>query len=119
MRVIIAGSRSIADIKHIYAAVAKSGIDHIDTILCGTARGVDLLGKEYGEINDITVEDYPADWDKWGKSAGYRRNEWMAGESDALIAVWDGKSKGTGHMVDIMRGRNLPVTVYLVPEDKR
>ena len=54
---------------------------------------------------------YPAQWDKYGKRAGYRRNEQMAEVADGLIAFWDGQSKGTKHMIDIMTEKNLPTKV--------
>lgn len=59
----------------------------------------------------LGVLSCPADWDKHGKSAGYKRNEEMARNADALIAFWDGKSKGTKHMIDIARECNLPARI--------
>ena len=50
-------------------------------------------------------------WDKYGKKAGYLRNVEMAENANALIAFWDGKSKGTKHMIDIATERNLPIRV--------
>jgi hypothetical protein len=44
-----------------------------------------------------------ADWDTYGKSAGYRRNADMAKYSDAVVCFWDGVSKGTKHMIDLAR----------------
>ena len=57
------------------------------------------------------MEIYPAQWKKFGKRAGYRRNEQMAEVADALIAFWDGSSRGTKHMIDIMNEKNLLVRV--------
>ena len=51
--------------------------------------------------------EFPADWDKHGKSAGYKRNLEMAENADALIAFWDGESRGTKHMIDIAKEKNL------------
>jgi hypothetical protein len=57
------------------------------------------------------IKRYPADWDTFGKSAGYRRNEQMAEDADALVAFWDGESKGTAHMIDTMAAMDKPVRV--------
>ena len=52
--------------------------------------------------------------EKFGKSAGFRRNEQMAEFADALIAFWDGKSHGTKHMIDTAteKGMNVSVVNY-------
>jgi hypothetical protein len=57
---------------------------------------------------------FPPDWKKYGKSAGYRRNKEMAEVADALVAFWDGKSKGTANMIDLMRkaGKPLKIVYY-------
>ena len=65
----------------------------------------------------IPCEKYPADWDKYGKSAGYRRNEQMADNADSLIALWDGRSRGTKHMIDIAHRKGLKVYVHLIADD--
>ena len=57
------------------------------------------------------MEVFPANWNKFGKSAGFRRNEQMAEVADALIAFWDGKSHGTKHMIEIMENKKLLVKV--------
>jgi hypothetical protein len=56
---------------------------------------------------------HPAQWDTYGRSAGYRRNEAMADAADSLIAFWDGRSKGTKHMIELARHLNLEVTVVM------
>lgn len=111
MKVIIAGSRSINSYDTINQAIVSSKFD-IDTVISGTARGVDTLGEQWASFNDRHVERFPADWSKYGKSAGYKRNEQMASVADALIAVWDGKSKGTKHMIDIMNKLGKKVYIY-------
>lgn len=64
--------------------------------------------------NNVPVEKYPANWDKYGKSAGYIRNEEMAKVADSLLAIWDGKSRGTKHMIDIATKKGLTVFIYKV-----
>jgi hypothetical protein len=101
MRVIIAGSRSITDYDFVCRVIEESCFD-VTEVVSGTARGVDQLGERWAKDNGIPVAHFPADWDKYGKSAGYVRNTDMGDYADALIAVWDGESRGTNHMVDIM-----------------
>lgn len=58
-----------------------------------------------------SVDQYPADWDTYGKSAGYRRNEDMAKIADACIVFWDGESRGSKHMIDIAEREGLPLRI--------
>jgi len=112
MRVIIAGSRGITDIKIIAEAVAESEFK-ITSVVSGTARGVDKLGEEWAKTNGIDLIQYPANWNKYGKLAGYRRNVEMASDCDALIAIWDGESNSnTAHIIDTAEQYGLEVFVY-------
>ena len=93
---------------------AINDIDWIPTvILSGTARGADKLGERWAAENSVRLEYYPANWDRYGKSAGYRRNAKMAANADAMIALWDGKSRGTKHMIDIAMGAGLKVYMWI------
>ena len=115
MKVIIAGSRSIKK----YEDVAKA-IDHIlsehdlkvSEVVSGTAYGVDKLGEKYAEEHNIAIKQFPANWRKYGKSAGYKRNCEMAVYADACIVIWDGESKGSKHMIDIAKKEGLRLFVY-------
>lgn len=111
MKVIIAGSRDITDKWAIVEAVGATDWI-IDEVVSGAARGVDTLGEEFAAIHNIPIKQFPAEWDVHGKSAGYVRNYAMAQYADALIAVWDGKSKGTLNMINTMANLNKPVFVY-------
>ena len=113
MKTIIAGSRNITDYKLIEDAVRCSGFD-VSEIVSGAARGVDQLGEEYAKKRNIPIKKMPADWDKFGKSAGYRRNAEMALYADALVAIWDGKRKGTKHMIDLAIKHNLCYYIYTI-----
>ena len=54
---------------------------------------------------------FAADWERFGKVAGVRRNHQMAQAGDMLLAFWDGQSAGTAHMVQCMRQLGKPVVV--------
>jgi hypothetical protein len=80
-------------------------------IVCGLAKGADTSGKEWADCHDIPVTFFPAEWKKFGKSAGALRNREMGNYADVLLAFWDGKSRGTKHMIDYMRYLGKPVFV--------
>lgn len=111
MRVIIAGSRDITDYKQVEAAYLSSNIP-ITEIVSGGARGVDALGEQVAKNFGIPIKVFPADWDKHGKRAGPLRNIQMAEYADGLIAIWDGKSKGTKHMIDQANKQGLVVYIF-------
>lgn len=113
MKTIIAGSRGITDFDTIKQAIKESEFE-ITEIVSGTARGVDQLGEKYGRINNINISKFPAKWDLYGRSAGYKRNAEMAEYADALIAVWDGESKGTKHMIELAEGVGLRLFIFEV-----
>lgn len=111
MRTIIAGSRGFKNINHVFMAVANSEFE-VTQVVSGCAEGIDKLGEEYAAFMKIPVQKFPADWETYGKSAGYIRNKQMAENADALIAIWDGESKGTKHMIDIAEAKGLKVFVF-------
>jgi hypothetical protein len=114
-KVIIAGSRGFSNYKLLREQCNKYLREKRKTsnviIVSGHARGADTLGEKYAQDEGFALEIYPAQWKKLGKQAGYRRNEQMAEVADALIAFWDGSSRGTKHMIDIMNEKNLLVRV--------
>ena len=112
MRVIIAGGRDFSDYERLSerALHLLSAQDQV-TIVCGEARGADSLGKRLAYEKGWKGLSFPADWDKHGKVAGYKRNDEMARNADALIAFWDGKSRGTKHMIDLAKKYGLQTRI--------
>lgn len=110
MRVIIAGSRTITDYSVVALAIKTSGFP-VTEVVCGMARGVDNLGLEWALNTDTPVKRMPADWRKHGLSAGFKRNTEMAAYAEALIAVWDGHSRGTKQMIEAAKARRLKIYV--------
>jgi len=106
MKTIIAGSRHIEDASVVEQAILESGF-RITCVISGAAKGVDELGQAWAEKNNILIELYPALWDKFGKSAGSKRNEVMAYSGEALIALPCKHSKGTKDMLERARNRGL------------
>lgn len=125
LRVIIAGSRDFDDFPKLmdsctdilFKITEKRNDLYKIRIVSGTARGADRLGEQYAKVAKYEVSRFPADWDGLGKRAGYVRNAEMAkyavtdGNYGVLIAFWDGKSKGTKHMIDLAEKNGLEVHI--------
>lgn len=114
MKVIVAGGRDFNDYSSLEYALNQlqnSYPNEIIEIVSGNARGADTLGERWAKENNKNIHYFKADWNKFGKSAGYKRNEKMAEFADALIAFWDGNSKGTNHMINLAREYKLKVKV--------
>lgn len=114
-KIIIAGGRDFNDISLVnntLGAILPNGTRAEDVqIISGGARGADKLGEQVARDNNTNLAIFPAQWDLHGKSAGYKRNELMAANADILVAFWDGKSRGTNHMINIATDRGLQVHV--------
>lgn len=115
MNVIIAGSRDLGTYLQVDDACAQfeEQVGRIERVVSGTARGVDQMGEEWARKNGRGVTRFPANWDRFGKRAGYLRNEDMAKHADGLVAIWDGESRGTRHMIHTMKDAGLPVVVHI------
>jgi hypothetical protein len=116
-KVIVAGSRNITSYELVeetlLAWMGWYDITSRDmTIVSGTARGVDQLGEQFARDYATDLIKMPADWDRFGKSAGYKRNREMAKVADAAVIFWDGESKGTKHMIDLAKEYNLKLHVF-------
>ena len=115
-RIIIAGGRDFNDYDRLCAFMDQYcldndlGPDNTDFI-SGEARGADSMGKQWALSRGYKVQLHPADWNLHGKSAGYIRNKQMADEATALVAFWDGSSKGTGNMIWVATKAGLKVHI--------
>lgn len=116
MKCILAGSRGIVDLEIVKQAISSSGIA-ITELVSGGARGVDTLGEMWAKENSIPIKVFKPDWNTYGKAAGPLRNIQMGDYAEALIACWDGKSKGTNHMIDYATSKGLKVYVHLVVKE--
>ena len=130
IRIIIAGSRDFNDYPKLNEEVfrillkvnMKYGIDKEQfEIVSGHARGADLLGERFADQYGIKKKVFPVtreEWNRFGKSAGYRRNAEMAryavdNSIGILIAFWDKKSNGTKSMIELANRYKLN-EVYVV-----
>jgi hypothetical protein len=110
MRVIIAGGRDFNDFWVLQDAIEESGFD-IETVVSGGAKGVDAMGEIFANEMNLKLNIYQADWERHGRAAGPIRNRKMAEHADALIALWDGKSRGTKNMIETATKLGLKVYV--------
>ena len=111
-KVIVAGGRDFSDYQLLVEKCDKYLANKANIeIVSGTAKGADSLGERYANEKGYSVKTFPADWGAFGKRAGYLRNEQMANYANALIAFWDGESRGTKHMIDIATEKGLLVKV--------
>lgn len=115
MRVLICGDRNWNDKE----SIGKT-IDSLEkkptTIIHGGAKGADSLGAECASERGIPIIKFPAEWTKYGKSAGYVRNQQMLheGKPNLVIAFNDNiiNSKGTKMMMELARKSNITVLLY-------
>ena len=120
-RLLVCGSRTITDKNWIYSQIESYWYEHLacysDPIMIEVgARGVDLIARSYAIDNEWEIEEYPAEWDKYGKSAGYIRNDIMVKKADEVLILWDGTSKGTKHDIDLCKKYNKPHKIVIYEE---
>ena len=86
---------------------------HIDEIISGGAKGADLIAKRLATKYKVKYTEFPADWDKYGKFAGFKRNIQIVDSSDMVLAFWDGTSKGTAHSLSLAKqAKKNTIIVY-------
>ena len=115
-KIVVAGGRSYTNYE-----VMATALDHLFSeaigrresimIVSGAAKGADLLGERYAAEREYELLRMPAQWDTFGKSAGYKRNVEMANVANGVVVFWDGESKGAKHMIDIAESKNLPTRI--------
>jgi len=118
MRITIGGSRDFEDYE-VFSKFVGECIKDLKpcekiTILSGHCRGTDLMAERYADEMGYGIEIYPADWKKYGRAAGPKRNMVMIENSDAVIAFRDGKSRGTKNLVEMAKKKNIPVYLKLI-----
>ena len=109
MRVLVCGGRDYKNSKFLFNKLQDIPIT---VLIQGEARGADALAKQYAIKNNIEYESYPANWQKYGKGAGYRRNSEMLkkGKPELVVAFTGGK--GTDMMVSLAIDNGTDVLDY-------
>jgi hypothetical protein len=107
-KILVCGGRNFNDWVTLFA-VMDALQPEMSALICGMARGADRLAHDWAVARGVPIEEYPADWERYGKAAGYRRNHDMLtrGYPDLVIAFPGGA--GTRNMVEIARKAGVEV----------
>lgn len=116
---LIVGSRSFSGYEIFRKKVdtlLQNKLEKSITIISGGADGADKLAEKYAKERGFRLIVMPANWEEDGKSAGYKRNvrmhKYIATKEDrAVIAFWDGQSKGTQHSFELAKKYGNPIRV--------
>lgn len=112
MNIVICGSRKFNDFKRFKFEMDDILQDKEEVILVsGGAKGADSMAENYADRYGYEFYEIPADWNQHGKKAGMLRNIQMLEIAHMVVAFWDGRSKGTKHMVDQCKKRNIQIQV--------
>lgn len=114
LRVLVCGSREFGNSDQARAAISHELLHLPDdtVIIHGAARGVDTWADAIAWECGIEVEEYPADWERYGKRAGIIRNvEMLETQPDLVLAFWNGSSRGTLHTITEARARGIETRV--------
>lgn len=110
MRVLVCGGRDYDNAGMLATTLACLHVEHVfDVLIEGDARGADKMAGQWARENDIKLEVYPAQWDVYGKGAGYVRNAEMLtkGKPDLVVAFPGGR--GTAMMCKIAEDAGIKV----------
>ena len=105
-KIVVAGCRSYKDYRQAKEFISTCLSEYADDtifILSGGCFGADKFGEMYAAENGFSVEIYSADWERYGRAAGPKRNREMAKDCDEIICFWDGKSRGTKSLIEYGR----------------
>lgn len=123
-RVIVTGSRCFNDFGFLKQELDKlfnaneEFVGKEIKIISGVALGTDALAIDYANKHKLTKILFPANWKRYPRIAGFLRNEDMLSVATHLVAFWDGKSTGTLHMIEIAKGKGIPVWVFPTRRNK-
>ncbi len=114
MKLAIVGGRTFNDYslleKTFYNHFTKHGISEI-VIISGGAKGADSLAFQFAENHRLEMRVYPAEWDKFGKSAGFIRNQTIVDNCDMVLVFWDGVSRGTADTIEKAKRAKKPTFI--------
>lgn len=116
MKLLIAGSRDFPDLELVKEYVKRLPLDTV--LINGRARGVDNVARNQAMFQQLVVLDRPADWNKYGKSAGMIRNHEMIDEADEVVVFWDGKSPGSRDVIEYAKSKDK-LTDLIIDESKK
>jgi hypothetical protein len=114
-RILITGSRDWTDLAVIRNAILSESIKTSEqvTVVHGGARGADFLAGRVADELKLDVEVYKADWDTYGKAAGFIRNDKMVKlGADVCLAFIKNNSKGATMCATLADQQGIPVKIW-------
>ncbi len=110
MNIAIIGSRTYKNLPNINILLSKLDPGQC-TIISGAGKGVDTYAERVAYKLGFDVDTYPPDWNRYGKSAGFKRNHDIIENACKVYAFWDGESKGTLHSIKLAEEKGIPVII--------
>lgn len=115
MNILVCGSRNIKDKDVIYECI-ENAIQEIDCddmkLISGDANGVDKISQDWAKDNNVKIDIYQPNWNKYGKAAGPIRNSQMIKNADFVVAIWDEESSGTKDTIIKAKEHNITHIVF-------
>ncbi len=120
MKLAIIGSRTFEDYElldgtielHLSEQVSFDHREyHFNEVISGGARGADRLGARWAKEHGVKLTELLPDWDRYGKSAGFKRNEDIVAAADFVLCCWDGLSRGSGNSLSIAKRLKKPTLI--------
>jgi predicted Rossmann fold nucleotide-binding protein DprA/Smf involved in DNA uptake len=108
IKLAVIGSRTFTDYKLLCLTLDKY---EISAIVSGGADGADSLGQRYAKDKGLKILIIYPNWNKDGKSAGFKRNREIIEKCDKVVAFWQNDSKGTANSISIAKELNKEVEV--------
>lgn len=116
MNIAIVGSRDYQHLERVRSFVRTLPPNTV--VVSGGARGVDTVAEETAKEVGLKTAILRPDWGRFGKVAGFMRNESIVLNSDRVVAFWDGKSKGTRNTISLAQKSGKTLTIILDDEDE-
>lgn len=109
-RIAVIGSRGFASLDRVRDFVRS--LPPGTMVVSGGARGVDSAAETAAREAGVATEIHHADWDTHGRKAGPMRNALIIANADAVVAFWDGESRGTLNALVQAHEAGLPITIH-------
>ncbi len=106
MKLLIAGSRSI----QIFDLSSYIPSD-TDCIITGGATGIDRIAEQYADDHKLSKIILRPQYHLYKRNAPLIRNKQMVDIADAVLVIWDGKSKGTRYTIEYTKKMNIPLVL--------
>lgn len=121
-RILITGSRDWEDAhkieqelyNHVNEMYRAGKADKLVIVHGDCPTGADRMAADWASsIPRVIIEAYPANWNRYGKSAGFIRNSEMVNRgADILFAFIKDDSKGASMTLDIATKAGIPAKVF-------